>query len=347
MKLRSSVTILTTFFVLIILIIFIKPQNIFNAIVKIPIEFFLFTAILFTFDIILRAIRWNVLLEIQGIKDIGLKNLLAPMFSSSLLNLVTPARAGDAVRLYALKKNNDISYSVGLSVIVVEQILTLFTLLMVGFGALILIIISGVTVTSDLQKILANSIPILVLVYFVGTVGILFLMFIDARNFIPLLKKFPIPQMISNKGEAFLNNFGEGAKNLKQKPVYLLSAIIVSSSIWIIEGIMLWVFSLLLIDSSFEFEIALFASVMGNITFILPLLPGSVGTYEVFVGVFISLSKFYKDQDAVIIALVDRGVKTVILLILGGYSTLVIQAQRLKRKEILEEAKLNEKQLIE
>ena len=289
---------------------------------------------------------------IQGIKNIGLKNLLAPMFSSSLLNLVTPARAGDAVRLYALKKNNNIRYSIGLSVILVEQIITLFTLLIVGFGALLLIIATGIAAVSngnnftELQEILIDLLPLLTIVYLVGTVGIIFLIFFDARKFIPLMKKFPIPEKITDKGADFLNTFGEGAKSLKQNPIHLLLAIVVSSSIWIIEGLMLWLFSIALIHSNFEFEIALFASVMGNITFILPLLPGSVGTYEVLVGSFITLSQFYS-QDALIIALVDRGVKTATLLILGGYATMVLQSQRLKRKEILDEAKISDKKELE
>ncbi|MHA1991039.1 MAG: lysylphosphatidylglycerol synthase transmembrane domain-containing protein [Candidatus Hodarchaeales archaeon] len=349
MNLRSYLTIFATFFVLFIFILFITPDKIFTALLDIPMEFFLIAVLLFTFDIFLRAVRWNILLDIQGIKNISLKSLLAPMFSSSLINLVTPARAGDAVRLYALKKNNNIRYSVGLSVILVEQIITLFTLLIVGLGALLLIIAAGISATSngsfltELQKILVDLLPIITFVYIIGTIAVIVLIFIDARKFIRIMNFFPVPEKIALKGEDFLNTFGEGAKGLRQNPIHLFFAIAVSSSIWIIEGIMIWLFSIALIHKSFEFEIALIASVMGNITFILPLLPGAVGTYEALVSSFIILSEFYQNQDALIIALVDRGVKTATLLVLGGYASMVLQTQRLKRKEILVEAKIDEK----
>ncbi|MHA1984005.1 MAG: lysylphosphatidylglycerol synthase transmembrane domain-containing protein, partial [Candidatus Hodarchaeales archaeon] len=314
MNLRNYLTIFATFLVLLIFILFITPEKIFTAILETPLEFFLIAVILFTFDIFLRAVRWNILLDIQGIKNIGLKSLLAPMFSSSLINLVTPARAGDAVRLYALKKNNNIRYSVGLSVILVEQIITLFTLLIVGLGALLLIIAAGISATSNgsiltnLQKILVDLLPIITIVYVIGIVAVVVLIFVDARKFIRIMNYFPIPEKIALKGEDFLNTFGEGAKSLRQNPIHLFLAIAVSSSIWIIEGIMIWLFSIALIHQNFEFEIALIASVMGNITFILPLLPGAVGTYEALIFSFIILSQYYQSQDAFLIALVDRGV---------------------------------------
>jgi uncharacterized membrane protein YbhN (UPF0104 family) len=73
------------------------------------------------------------------------------------------------------------------------------------------------------------------------------------------------------------------------------------------------------------------------------LLPGAVGTYEALIFSFIILSQYYQSQDAFLIALVDRGVKTATLLVLGGYASMVLQTQRLKRKEILVEAKSVEK----
>lgn len=345
MNLKNKITILITFIVLTLIILFVTPEKIYEAILKTPVEFFLLSSLLFTFDICLRAIRWRILLTTQDIDDVHFKELLAPMFSSSLINLVTPARAGDAIRLYALKKNNSVRYSSGLSIIIVEQIITLFSLLIVGLGALLLIIVTTDTISStnifasDIQHLVIDLLPIITLIYIIGTTGIILLIFIDAKKFIPILNVFPFPSAIKQKGENFLTIFGDGAKSLRKNPPLLISALIVSSIIWVIEGFIIWLISIALLDSSYEFTITLFASVMGNITFILPILPGSVGTYEFLLGSFLTISQFYTGEDAFLVALVDRGVKTAVLLILGGYSSMILQAQRLKRKEILLEAK--------
>ena len=101
---------------------------------------------------------------------------------------------------------------------------------------------------------------------------------------------------------------------------------------------MLWLFTLPLINPNFQQQIALFASVMGNLTFIFPILPGSIGTYEVVVGVILSLSPF-TNTNAILVAGVDRAIKTATLFVLGGMATVMLHAAHLKRKEIMLEAK--------
>lgn len=70
------------------------------------------------------------------------------------------------------------------------------------------------------------------------------------------------------------------------------------------------------IDPRFEFSIALFASTIGNLNFLFPLLPGAVGFYETFLAVLLSLSPYYKGY-ATTVPVTDRIIKTSMLAVLG------------------------------
>ena len=142
---RNIITICVTVIVIILLIIFLGgPETILANLEKVSPIIFLITAIIFIIDIILRAVRWEILLKAHKVQNISLKILILPMFSSSFLNLITPARAGEAVRLFVLKNERDVRYAVGVSVIIVEQIVNLCSLLLIGFISLILILTSNI-----------------------------------------------------------------------------------------------------------------------------------------------------------------------------------------------------------
>ncbi|MHA1206008.1 MAG: hypothetical protein ACTSSO_00390, partial [Candidatus Hodarchaeales archaeon] len=72
------------------------------------------------------------------------------------------------------------------------------------------------------------------------------------------------------------------------------------------------------------------ASCAGNITFIIPILPGAIGQYEGIIALILINSPHYPGSNAILVALVDRGMKSLMLGILGGYATM-----KLGGKEIL------------
>ena len=343
---RNIITIGVTVVVIILLIVFLGgPETIIANLEKVSPIIFLFTAVIFCIDIILRSIRWEILLKAQKIPNISLKILILPMFSSSFLNLITPARAGEAVRLFVLKTDYNVRYTIGISVIIVEQIVNLCSLLLIGFFSLVLILSSNInfeyntgTNFTSLKILAQNLLPVITLLYLIGLIAVLILFFVDTRKFIVLFQKLPLPTLLLSKITAFLETFAIGAQNLRKQPLYFFAALCVSSVIWIIEGVMLWLFTLPLINPNFQLQIALFASVMGNLTFIFPILPGSIGTYEVVVGVIQSLSPF-TNTNAILVAGVDRAIKTATLFVLGGMATVMLHAAHLKRKEIMLEAK--------
>jgi uncharacterized membrane protein YbhN (UPF0104 family) len=122
--------------------------------------------------------------------------------------------------------------------------------------------------------------------------------------------------------------------------VLLSLGILTSASIWLIEGIMLYVIAFLVFTPSLSPEAffglsnlpwVIAASCAGNVTFIVPILPGSIGTYEVVVALILMYSPDYPGTHATLIALIDRVAKSVILGFFGGYATIRLGGMEILR----------------
>ena len=72
----------------------------------------------------------------------------------------------------------------------------------------------------------------------------------------------------------------------------------------------------------FEFQVALFASALGNLNFLFPILPGAALQYDAFLAIILSLSSYYPGSGAFSVAFTDRAIKTITLGILGSISLL-------------------------
>ena len=80
-----------------------------------------------------------------------------------------------------------------------------------------------------------------------------------------------------------------------------------------------------------DFPWVIAASCAGNITFIVPILPGAVGEYEVVLALVLINSPNYPGQDAALIAFIDRLAKSVMLASFGGYATLKLGGREIIR----------------
>lgn len=146
-----------------------------------PLYLILIILLLLT-DLTLRVVRWWFLLRSQE-HHLPFKALIYPSFSSSFLNLVLPGRAGELVRLYALRDEYDVRYSVGLSVIIVEQVINMMGLIIVSSFALGLILFTGIELNNS---ILNELVPYAFIGSLAMIVGVFLLFVIDPNHFIPL-----------------------------------------------------------------------------------------------------------------------------------------------------------------
>ncbi len=89
-------------------------------------------------DVLLRAIRWRVLLG--PVADVPLRSTLASLLVGYLANNVLPARLGEIVRSHDLGRRTGISRSTILGTIVVERVVD--TLVVVAIAAVAILVLS-------------------------------------------------------------------------------------------------------------------------------------------------------------------------------------------------------------
>jgi len=311
------------------MILFITPERLLNLNIR-P-EIVIILILIFIIDLGSRTIRWWILLLAQNQIKVPFSVLIMPLLSSSLLNIILPARAGEIVRLYSLKRSNDVPYAVGLSVIVVEQVLNLMSLVLVMLLALGGILLSGVQLNYNIAN---QLLPIGLLGLLATLFGMLLLLIVDPVKFIPLLRYFPT--FIDKKGKRLLENLSIGLKTLRKNPLLLVTTLLLSMAVWILEGLMIVILAFNIIFPFSDFNVALLASNIANLTFMFPILPGAVGEYEAILAIMLTISPTWDPSQggATAVGFIDRIIKTGVLFIIGGYSTIALGVQDIfKSKE--------------
>lgn len=322
------------------LFIFINPEEYIQKLKSFDLIYLFLIIILFCSDLLLRVIRWWLILFSQE-HHLPFTALVYPSFASNFLNLILPGRAGELVRLYALRDKYDVKYSVGLSVIIVEQVINMMALIVVASFGLGLILFTGIQLNNNLINTL---IPYAFLGSLAMIIGVSLLFIVDPNTFLPIF--FFLPEKIHSKVVRLVHTFKFGLETIKKKFYIFWGALFCSVTIWFIEGVIIWFITINLLTKNFEFQVALFASALANLNFLFPILPGAALQYEIFLAIILSLSTAYTGSGAVSVGVTDRIIKTVTLAILGifsltklGSDTLSVIQRKTDVAEKIEEAR--------
>ena len=87
----------------------------------------------------LRGWRYHVILKNLNYQ-VSVTASTACIFVSQTVNLIVPARLGDFVRVLILKHENNVTYSEGVSSLVVERVFDIFTVALLGAVALFFVV---------------------------------------------------------------------------------------------------------------------------------------------------------------------------------------------------------------
>jgi hypothetical protein len=213
---------------------------------------------------------------------------------SQTLNVITPVRIGDLGRAYVFRKR-EVPYSISFSGLAVERIFDLISILILAFISILLI--SG---TQFLRTPLYATV---------------FLVIIIAGFIVLSRMQNMVGQIIRDANRVM---------KAKSSPVIFLSSVL------------LWLFDITvcyMILGSFGYSnlflLSIIAVSVGNITKVLPVTPGGIGTYEaVLTGI---LSTTVEPSIAFSVALLDHAIKNIITVFLGGLS---LASLNIKLKEI-------------
>jgi hypothetical protein len=235
----------------------------------------------------LRGWRYHVILKNLSYR-VSITASTACIFISQTVNLIVPARLGDFVRVFILKHEYNVTYSEGVSSLVVERVLDIFTVALLGAVALYFVV-----------NVPAWFYTLIVLPLVAGVIFFLFLVFMG---------KF------SSKNR-YITIFLTMLHEIKRASLSLKAVLLLGGSsiiIWLLD-IFVCVTVVMMFQQQIPFAIIVLAIVIGNLVKAIPLTPGGVGTYEISLAITFGLAGV-DPAVATLIAVIDHLIKNLVTL---------------------------------
>ncbi len=289
-------TILSFAFALAILVVFIRRMDLNLAVVADNIRaanrLLLMAAIaVYALTILLRAARWRWMLVIAGagripdttVPPVGY--ISAVLLVSWFFNCILPAKLGDAYRIYRIKVDDGIRYSIGFGTVLTERVIDLIVLvLMLAVSAAIAF--HG-HLPDDAQNALYVGLGLSVLAIAGLVVMFVFRQHIEGR--VPIRWR---SQWQTLQESVFVN---------LRHPIVPAALSVV---IWSLEASRIFLVAKAL-DVHLAFEMAIFVGLMAALLTTLPFTPAGLGVVEVAIISVLKLAKVPVDL-AGSVALLDR-----------------------------------------
>ncbi len=231
-----------------------------------------------------RTWRWHYLL--RPLKPIPLRALFPVVAIGYMGNNVYPARAGEFIRAFVLRRREGVSVSASLATILVERIFDGLVMLLFVFFTL-----PQLDVLPDWMRWVA----ILGTLAFVGALAVFLALAAAPRRFAAvytwLIGRFA-PARFRAPLTGFLDRFTEGLSSLRSGRDILM-VFVTSIFLWLMETVKYW-----FVMHAFNFRASFFALMLMNgivnLMITLPSPPGYIGTFETGIKV---LEAFNIDQS--------------------------------------------------
>ena len=216
-----------------------------------------------------RTWRWHYML--RPLKVISLRDLFPAVVIGYMGNNVYPARAGELIRAYVLRKREAVSISASLATIIVERIFDGVVMLLFVFLSL-----PFTPMPAWLQQVvLFGSLS------FIGALAVFFVIAASAtraqRVYEWLIARF-LPVRFQETVRGFADRFLEGLRFLRSGRDVLM-IFLTSLLIWLTETVVYW---LVMHCFGFQvpFHVLLLMNGVGNLATTIPSSPGYVGTFD-------------------------------------------------------------------
>ena len=251
----------------------------------------------------LRGYRWSLLLRGAGY-DIPVRDSTEIIFISWLVNCLVPAKLGDVYRAYLLRLNFAVSLSKTFGTIFIERIFDLFAIVLLGLAAGFWSFREGMS--PEIRVIFGIGL---------GVIAALAIGLFLVRNFgRRILTRLPLPARITE----FYDRFEEGVFSISPRQLPRLA--IVTGLIWATEAMRLYLVVLALgfDDVNLGISGAFFVALIASLLTAIPFTPAGLGLVEL--GIIGVLRTVYHvpPTEAAAIALLDRAISVLSIIILGG-----------------------------
>lgn len=276
---------------------------------------------LYTFDMVIRAFRWKVVLKGNDINISIWDSFLAYNLGNSL-NIIIPAKMGDIARSYYLKKKFSLGYSRTLPATFLDRVFDVL-------GVYVVLLFCGIYIITRTK--LATWL------YYTFAAGIAALIVTVAAMEILLRRKDVIERIKNEKLKSLVQSLLEAfSGSFKDKGNFML-LLACSVVIWLCEG----VFSYFIFISMGQYMnpfIIIFATMIAILTKVVPITPGGIGVFEGTMALMLSL--FGLDaRTGVVVSTVNHFIMNFYTILLGIYALLkenisisAIQQERVDEK---------------
>lgn len=217
-----------------------------------------------------RTWRWHYLLK--PLKEVSVRRLFPVVVIGYMGNNVYPARAGELLRAYVLKRNEGVSVSASLATVIAERIFDGLVMLLFVFVAL--------PTAPFLTETLRATVIIGSLVFCGALIVFLVLAArpaLAARLYNPLIDRL-LPARFREKVRGFLDRFITGLAALRDLR-HVVMVFFTSILIWLLETVKYW-----FVMHAFNFEVSFFTLMLMNgvvnLATTLPAAPGYIGTFD-------------------------------------------------------------------
>jgi glycosyltransferase 2 family protein len=266
----------------------------------------------------LRGLRWSILLRGIGAK-VRVRDSTEIIFVSWLVNSVVPAKLGDVYRAWLLKINFPVSLSATFGTIFIERVFDLVAIVVLGLGAAFWSFRDGL---SDTVRVIMGIGVFVVIGLAVALVSL--------RNFgRRLVDWLPLPRRIVQLYERF--ETGVFSVDRRQLPIVGL----LTGLIWTTEALrLLFVVEALGFDISLGISGAFFVALVASLLTAVPFTPAGLGIVEA--GIVGLLTVIYQADptQAAAIALVDRAISVLSVVILGFVAYLLSPKTKGRRQVV-------------
>lgn len=248
-----------------------------------------------------RGYRWSILLRGIGAK-VRVRDSTEIIFVSWLVNSVVPAKLGEVYRAWLLKVNYPVSLSATFGTIFIERIFDIFAIVILGLGAAFWSFRTGLDDTVRA-------------VMFIGIVVVVLLAvaLFTMRNFgRRAIERLPVPQ----RGKELYERFEEGvfSANRRTLPMVALLTLV----IWTTEALrLLFVVDSLGFDISLGISGAFFVALVASLLTAVPFTPAGLGIVEAGIVGLLTVVYQADPTEAAAIALVDRAISVLSVIVLG------------------------------
>jgi uncharacterized protein (TIRG00374 family) len=212
----------------------------------------------------------------------------ACIFVSQTVNLIVPARLGDIVRVFILNHEYSVTYSEGVSSLVVERVFDVFTVALLGAVAIFFV-----------PNVPAWFYTIIVLPLVVGVIFFIVLLFMgkltSENRYITIIL-------------TILHEIKRASLSLKAIVVLGISSMV----IWLLD-VLVCVSVVMMFQQQIPLAVVVLAVVIGNLVKAIPLTPGGLGTYEISLAITFRLAGV-EPAVATLIAIIDHLIKNLVTL---------------------------------